>query len=127
MVAQSSGDIAVAGFAVMLACSLWAVTSYQRMTGITTGRVPAKDNAAFVRGGQVTWWWRAEPAVPDAKRLEARPYRYMEPSLEPCTPGRVVTGRAFPAPEILRGITSRSLSCRSGAADTRQGGVLSAA
>jgi len=35
--------IAVAGFAVMLACSLWAVTSYQRMTGITTGRVPGED------------------------------------------------------------------------------------
>ena len=34
--------IAVAGFAVMLACSLWAVTSFQRMTGITTGRVPAQ-------------------------------------------------------------------------------------
>jgi Protein of unknown function (DUF3040) len=30
--------IAVAGFAIMLACSLWAVTSYQRMTG----RVPAQ-------------------------------------------------------------------------------------
>jgi predicted lipid-binding transport protein (Tim44 family) len=38
--------IAVAGFAVMLACSLWAVTSYRRMTGVTTGRVPAKDRAA---------------------------------------------------------------------------------
>ena len=38
--------IAVAGFAVMLACSLWAVTSYRRMTGITTGRVPAKGRAA---------------------------------------------------------------------------------
>ena len=34
--------IAVAGFVVMLACSLWAVTSYQRMTGTTTGRVSAK-------------------------------------------------------------------------------------
>ena len=34
--------IAVAGFMVMLACSMWAVTSYRRMTGITTGRVPAK-------------------------------------------------------------------------------------
>ena len=33
--------VAVAGFVVMLACSLWAVTSYQRMTGITTGRTPA--------------------------------------------------------------------------------------
>jgi Flp pilus assembly protein TadB len=30
--------VAVAGFVVMLACSLWAVTSYRRMTGITTGR-----------------------------------------------------------------------------------------
>jgi hypothetical protein len=34
--------IAVAGFAVMLACSLWAVTSYRRMTGVTTGRAPAQ-------------------------------------------------------------------------------------
>jgi hypothetical protein len=34
--------VAVAGFVVMLACSLWAVTSYQRMTGIATGRVPVQ-------------------------------------------------------------------------------------
>jgi hypothetical protein len=34
--------VAVAGFVVMLACSLWAVTSYQRMTAIITGRVPAQ-------------------------------------------------------------------------------------
>jgi len=33
--------IAVAGFAVMLACSIWALTSYRRMTGSTTGRAPA--------------------------------------------------------------------------------------
>ena len=38
--------IAVAGFVVMLACSLWAVTSYRRMTGTATGRVPAKDRGA---------------------------------------------------------------------------------
>ena len=38
--------IAVAGFVVMLACSLWAVTSYRRMTGIATGRVPATDRAS---------------------------------------------------------------------------------
>ena len=38
--------ISVAGFVVMLACSLWAVTSYRRMTGITTGRIPAKDRAS---------------------------------------------------------------------------------
>jgi hypothetical protein len=34
--------VAVAGFVVMLACSLWAVTSYRRMTDITTGRAPAQ-------------------------------------------------------------------------------------
>ena len=34
--------IAVAGFMVMLACSVKAVTSYRRMTGLATGRVPAK-------------------------------------------------------------------------------------
>ena len=34
--------IAVAGFMVMLAFSMWAVTSYRRMTGSTTGRVPGK-------------------------------------------------------------------------------------
>jgi hypothetical protein len=33
--------IAVAGFVVMVACSLWAVTSYRRMTGSTTGRTAA--------------------------------------------------------------------------------------
>ncbi len=38
--------IGVAGFMVMLACSMWAVTSYRRMTGITTGRVPAKDRGS---------------------------------------------------------------------------------
>ena len=38
--------VAVAGFVVMLACSLWAVTSYRRMTGNATGRVPAKDRGA---------------------------------------------------------------------------------
>jgi hypothetical protein len=38
--------ISVAGFLVMLACSLWAVTSYQRITGITTGRVPAQASRA---------------------------------------------------------------------------------
>ena len=38
--------IAVAGFVVMLACSLWAVTSYRRMTGITTGRAPAQDRGS---------------------------------------------------------------------------------
>jgi hypothetical protein len=30
--------IGVAGFVVMLACSLWAVTSYRRMTGNATAK-----------------------------------------------------------------------------------------
>ena len=34
--------VAVAGFVVMLTCSLWAVDSYRRMTGSTTGRAPAQ-------------------------------------------------------------------------------------
>jgi hypothetical protein len=34
--------IGVAGFVVMLACSMWALTSYRHMTGATTGRGPAK-------------------------------------------------------------------------------------
>jgi hypothetical protein len=38
--------VAVAGFVVMLACSLWAVTSDRRTTGITTGRAPAQARAA---------------------------------------------------------------------------------
>ena len=33
--------IAVAGFVVMLACSMWALASYRRMTGSATGRAPA--------------------------------------------------------------------------------------
>jgi hypothetical protein len=35
--------IGVAGFVVMLACSMWALTSYRHMTGITTGRGIAKE------------------------------------------------------------------------------------
>jgi Protein of unknown function (DUF3040) len=43
--------IGVAGFMVMLACSMRAVTSYRRMTGITTGRVPARDRRAGKQAG----------------------------------------------------------------------------
>jgi len=38
--------IAVAGFVVMLACSLWGVTSYRRMTGSTTGHAPVRDRSS---------------------------------------------------------------------------------
>jgi DUF3040 family protein len=38
--------ISIAGFVAMLAGALWAVTSYRRMTGSTTGRTPAKDRGS---------------------------------------------------------------------------------
>jgi hypothetical protein len=34
--------IGVAGFVVMLACSMWALTSYRHMTGATAGRAPGR-------------------------------------------------------------------------------------
>jgi Protein of unknown function (DUF3040) len=34
--------IGVAGFVVMLACSMWALTSYRHMTGVVAGRAPAR-------------------------------------------------------------------------------------
>jgi len=34
--------IGVAGFVVMLACSMWALTSYRHMTGAATGRGPVR-------------------------------------------------------------------------------------
>jgi hypothetical protein len=42
--------IAVAGYVVMLACSMWALTSYRRMTGSTPGRAPVQD-----RGTGTKW------------------------------------------------------------------------
>jgi hypothetical protein len=45
--------IAVAGFVVMLACSLWAVTSYRRMTGSATAKAGRSGNRRrAARGGQ---------------------------------------------------------------------------
>lgn len=37
--------IGVAGFVVMLACSMWALTSYRHMTGFVAGRVSARGQA----------------------------------------------------------------------------------
>jgi len=73
--------VAVAGFAVMLACSLWAVTSYQRMTAITTGRGAAQAGrfASKQRGqepaGRQAGWIRADGAAggPLAASPGARP------------------------------------------------------
>jgi hypothetical protein len=42
--------IGVAGFVVMLAASMWALTSYRHMTGVTTGRGPAKERRSKAAG-----------------------------------------------------------------------------
>ena len=87
--------VAPAGFVVMLACSMWAVTSYRRMTGTATGRAPVKDRgpgnsrhaARGRRPGQQTGsglmgrleerWRRRRVmeilAVPPVPSLQARP------------------------------------------------------
>jgi hypothetical protein len=51
--------IGVAGFVVMLACSMWAVTSYRHMVGITAGRGPAKEKRA-PRPSGAGWMERLE-------------------------------------------------------------------
>jgi len=38
--------ISLAGFVVMLASCYWAATSYRRMNGIATGKLPVKDRRA---------------------------------------------------------------------------------
>jgi hypothetical protein len=38
--------IAVAGFVVMLACSMWALASYRRITGSSTGHAPATGSGS---------------------------------------------------------------------------------
>ena len=42
--------LGVAGFVVMLACSMWAVTSARRMTGTATGRAPVTDRGRATGG-----------------------------------------------------------------------------
>jgi hypothetical protein len=46
--------IGVAGFVVMLACSMWALTSYRHMTGVAAGRGTARPKdrrASHAAGG----------------------------------------------------------------------------
>jgi Protein of unknown function (DUF3040) len=58
--------IGVAGFVVMLAASMWALTSYRHMTGITTGRGPARErrskpaNAGLMERLEERWRRRQE-------------------------------------------------------------------
>jgi Protein of unknown function (DUF3040) len=65
--------MAVAGFVVMLGGSLWAITSYRRMTGSTTGRAPGtarglSKNRHAVTGRRATT--QAGPGL--MRRLEER-------------------------------------------------------
>ena len=72
--------IAVAGFVVMLACVLWAVTSYGRMTGSTTGRAPAKDRASGNKQRAAEDQRARTQAKPGLiERLEERWRRRMQP------------------------------------------------
>jgi hypothetical protein len=43
--------LGVAGFVVMLACSMWALSSYRHMSGITSGRVGGRDRRRSGRAG----------------------------------------------------------------------------
>jgi hypothetical protein len=71
--------VAVAGFAVMLAYSLWGVTSYRRMTAIAAGRVPAQGRR-FGKKGRVAKGRRAGGQAGSGlmRRLEERWRRRQE-------------------------------------------------
>jgi Protein of unknown function (DUF3040) len=49
-VATKEPWMGVAGFVVMLACSMWALTSYRHMAGIKAGRGLAKDRRSGKAG-----------------------------------------------------------------------------
>jgi hypothetical protein len=49
-VATKEPWMGVAGFVVMLLCSMWALTSYRHMAGITAGRGLAKDRRSGKAG-----------------------------------------------------------------------------
>jgi len=95
--------IAVAGFWVMLACSLWAVASYRRMTGSTTRRVSArragkkrraaKERPAGKQAGSGLMGWRSAGGV--ARRAAANAnFHQTNP---PCGSGELVAeGSAAP-------------------------------
>jgi DUF3040 family protein len=93
--------VAVAGFVVMLACSLWAVTSDRRMTGITTGRVPGPGQGCGQGAAR-----RQEPAGWQAGGIRAAGAAgrslAASPGWRPLTPGcRCVPLAAAPGPAAL--------------------------
>jgi hypothetical protein len=60
----------VAGFVVMLACCMWAVTSYRHMSGVTSKRAPLKERREGKPGKQ--------PGTSVMERLEERWRRRQE-------------------------------------------------
>jgi hypothetical protein len=72
--------IGVAGFVVMLACSMWALTSYRHMTGAATGRGPARPKEQRSGRGRGRSRPRPRPAAGTGmmERLEERWRRRQE-------------------------------------------------
>ena len=54
--------IGVAGFVVMLACSMWALTSYRHMTGVASGRCSARRRRSRERAPTRSWCARSPTA-----------------------------------------------------------------
>jgi hypothetical protein len=68
--------IGVAGFVVMLACSMWALTSYRHMNGVASGQGPAKPKDRRRRGRGARKASKASPRL--MERLEERWRRRQE-------------------------------------------------
>jgi hypothetical protein len=74
-VATKEPWMGVAGFVVMLACSMWALTSYRHMAGITAGRGLAKDR----RSGKAP---RGGPKAARGARAPRGPRTAKQPMME---------------------------------------------
>jgi hypothetical protein len=74
-VATKEPWMGVAGFVVMLACSMWALTSYRHMAGITAGRGLAKER----RSGKAA---RGGPKAPRGARTARGPGTAKQPMME---------------------------------------------
>jgi hypothetical protein len=68
-VATKEPWMGVAGFVVMLACSMWALTSYRHMAGITAGRGLAKDR----RSGKAAKGAKAAKGPKSASKTAKQP------------------------------------------------------
>jgi hypothetical protein len=79
-VATKDPLMGVAGFVVMLACSMWALTSYRHMAGIASGRGLPKERRSGRSGkGKAKGSKAASPAkTPMMERLEERWRRRQE-------------------------------------------------